>query len=57
MLRGTVGKVTWLARIRFSGWPTAILAVVLGVATMAMGATGDNCILGNRQHQLGALRH
>jgi hypothetical protein len=47
MLRSAVGKVMWVGRATvFLVGLAVIVALVLGVATMALGATGGNFILG-----------
>src|SRR5687768_10405096 len=48
MVKSTVKKVVWVGRATvFMVGLSLILALVLGVATTALGATGGNIILGN----------
>jgi hypothetical protein len=48
MIRSALGKVLWMARATSTIVGVAImLALVLGVATAGLGATGGNFILGN----------
>ena len=47
MLKSAVGKVMWVGRATvFLMGLAVILAILLGVATTALGATGRNFILG-----------
>jgi hypothetical protein len=47
MLRSAVGKVMWVGRATvFLVGLAVILALVLGVASVALGANGGNFILG-----------
>ncbi len=56
MIRSALGKVTWMARATTTVVGLAImLALVLGVATSAMGANGQSFILGSLYNKATAL--
>ncbi|MDP9438684.1 MAG: hypothetical protein M3P49_08060 [Actinomycetota bacterium] len=56
MLRNTASKVAWVGRTASMVFGLAlVLALVMGVASMAFGANGSNFILGNLKNSATAL--